>query len=83
LLIQLFNHLNKSTSKSTNEAANCYLAASSFGLNVNTPLLASKSNKKDILKRLDDFDFVEEVSGDYTGTLTGLGASHDSRRNRD
>ena len=37
----------------------------------------------DILKRLDDFDFVEEVTGDYTGTLTGLGASHDSRRHRD
>ena len=33
----------------------------------------------DILKRLDEFDF-EEVTGDYTGTLTGLGASHDSRR---
>ena len=37
----------------------------------------------DILKRLDDFDFVEEVSGDYTGTLTGMGASHDVRRYRD
>ena len=37
----------------------------------------------DILKRLDDFDFVEEVTGDYTGTLTGLGASHDSRRHRE
>jgi hypothetical protein len=24
----------------------------------------------DILKMLNDFDFVEEVSGDYTGTLT-------------
>ena len=36
----------------------------------------------DILKRLDDFDFVEEVSGDYTGTLTGMGASHDVRRCR-
>jgi hypothetical protein len=34
----------------------------------------------DILKRLDDFDFVEEIAGDYTGTLTGLGASHESRR---
>jgi|SRR5215212_4274469 hypothetical protein len=33
----------------------------------------------DILKRLDDFDFVEEIAGDYTGTLTGLGASHDAR----
>jgi hypothetical protein len=31
----------------------------------------------DILKRLDDFGFVEEVSGDYTGTLTGLGTSHE------
>src|ERR671932_102973 len=37
----------------------------------------------DILKRLDDFDFVEEITGDYTGTLTGLGASHDVRRYRD
>jgi hypothetical protein len=36
----------------------------------------------DILKRLDEFDFVEEVSGDYTGTLTGMGASHDVRRCR-
>jgi hypothetical protein len=36
----------------------------------------------DILKRLDEFDFVEEVSGDYTGTLTGLGASHDPRKYR-
>jgi hypothetical protein len=35
----------------------------------------------DILKKLDDFDFVEEIAGDYTGTLTGLGASHDARRN--
>ena len=34
----------------------------------------------DILKRLDDFDFVEEISGDYSGTLTGMGASHDVRR---
>jgi hypothetical protein len=33
----------------------------------------------DILKRLNDFDFVNEVSGDYTGTLTGRGASHESR----
>jgi hypothetical protein len=33
----------------------------------------------DILKRLDDFEFVEEVTGDYTGTLTGLGASHEPR----
>ena len=30
----------------------------------------------DILKRLDDFEFVEEITGDYTGTLTALGASH-------
>jgi hypothetical protein len=35
----------------------------------------------DILKTLDGFDFVEEIAGDYTGTLTGLGASHDARRN--
>jgi hypothetical protein len=34
----------------------------------------------DILKRLDEFEFVEEIAGDYTGTLTGLGASHESRR---
>jgi hypothetical protein len=33
----------------------------------------------DILKKLDDFEFVEEVTGDYTGTLTALGASHESR----
>jgi hypothetical protein len=34
----------------------------------------------DILRRLNDFEFVEEITGDYTGTLTGLGASHQSRR---
>ena len=33
----------------------------------------------DILKRLDDFEFVQEVTGDYTGTLTGFGASHEPR----
>ena len=33
----------------------------------------------DILKRLDDFEFVEEITGDYTGTLTALGASHEPR----
>jgi hypothetical protein len=33
----------------------------------------------DILKRLNDFDFVNEVSGDYTGTLTGRGASHERK----
>ena len=33
----------------------------------------------DILKRLDVFEFVEEVTGDYTGTLTALGASHEPR----
>jgi hypothetical protein len=33
----------------------------------------------DILKRLNDFDFVIEVSGDYTGTPTGRGASHECR----
>ena len=33
----------------------------------------------DILKRLDKFEFVEEITGDYTGTLTGLGASHEPR----
>src|SRR3954447_23351019 len=31
----------------------------------------------DILKRLDDFEFVEGITGDYTGTLTALGASHE------
>ena len=34
----------------------------------------------DILKTLNDFDFVLEVTGDYTGTLTGRGASHEPRR---
>ena len=34
----------------------------------------------DILKRLDEFEFVEEITGDYTGTLTGRGASHEPRR---
>ena len=34
----------------------------------------------DILKRLGDFEFVQEITGDYTGTLTGRGASHESRR---
>jgi hypothetical protein len=33
----------------------------------------------DILKRLNEFEFVEEITGDYTGTLTGMGASHESR----
>ena len=33
----------------------------------------------DILKRLDVFEFVEDVTGDYTGTLTALGASHEPR----
>ena len=33
----------------------------------------------DILKRLNDFEFVEEITGDYTGTLTGMGASHEAR----
>ena len=33
----------------------------------------------DILKRLDDFEFVEEITGDYTGALTALGASHEPR----
>jgi hypothetical protein len=36
----------------------------------------------DILKRLDDFDFVEEVAGDYTGTLIGRGASHEHGKYR-
>ena len=34
----------------------------------------------DILKRLNDFEFVQEITGDYTGTLTGIGAAHESRR---
>ena len=33
----------------------------------------------EILKALQDFDFVLEVTGDYTGTLTGRGASHEPR----
>ena len=33
----------------------------------------------EILKKMDDFDFVREVTGDYTGTLTGRGASHEAR----
>jgi hypothetical protein len=32
------------------------------------------------LKEISDSEDVIEVTGDYTGTLTGLGASHDSRR---
>jgi hypothetical protein len=31
----------------------------------------------DILKRLNDFDFVVEVTGDYTGAITAVGASHE------
>ena len=31
------------------------------------------------LKKVQDFDFVLEVTGDYTGTLTGRGASHEPR----
>jgi hypothetical protein len=34
----------------------------------------------DIIKRLADFEFVEEITGDYTGTLTALGASHERTR---
>ena len=34
------------------------------------------------LKVLQDFDFVSEVTGDYTGTLTGRGASHEPRGRR-
>jgi hypothetical protein len=37
----------------------------------------------DILRRLNDFEFVEEVTGDYTGALTGVGASHEHRGHRD
>jgi hypothetical protein len=33
----------------------------------------------DILEKLEAFEFVEEVTGDYTGTLTGVGASHEAR----
>jgi hypothetical protein len=36
----------------------------------------------DILKRLNGFEFVEEVTGDYTGTLTALGASHEPKVHR-
>jgi len=32
----------------------------------------------EILKTLQNFDFVLEVTGDYTGTLTGRGASHEA-----
>ena len=32
------------------------------------------------LKEISDSEDVIEVTGDYTGTLTGLGASHDTRR---
>lgn len=37
----------------------------------------------EILKRLNDFDFVNEISGDYTGTLTGRGASHERTSHTD
>ena len=33
----------------------------------------------DILKKLNDLDFVIDVSGDYTGSPTGTGASHERR----
>jgi hypothetical protein len=33
----------------------------------------------DIIKRL-AVEFVEEITGDYTGTLTALGASHERTR---
>jgi hypothetical protein len=33
------------------------------------------------LKEISDSEDVIEVTGDYTGTLTGLGASHDTKRN--
>ena len=36
-----------------------------------------------MVKRLNDFDFVNEVCGDYTGTLTGRGGSHERRSNSD
>ena len=32
----------------------------------------------EILKTLQNFEFVLEVTGDYTGTLTGRGASHEA-----
>jgi hypothetical protein len=35
----------------------------------------------DILKKLNDFEFIEEITGGYTGTLTSMGASHESRIN--
>src|ERR687886_2845347 len=36
----------------------------------------------DILKRLNDFEFVQEITGDYTGTLTGRGAAHEPREHK-
>jgi hypothetical protein len=33
----------------------------------------------EILKKLNDLDFVFDINGDYTGTLTGRGASHEPR----
>lgn len=33
----------------------------------------------DILKKLNDLDFVIDVAGDYTGSPTGTGASHERR----
>jgi hypothetical protein len=33
----------------------------------------------DILKKLNDFNFVIDVSGDYTGSPTATGASHERR----
>ena len=36
----------------------------------------------DILKRLNDFEFVEEITGDYSCTLTGIGASHEPREHK-
>jgi hypothetical protein len=37
----------------------------------------------DILKRLNEFDFVQEITSDYIGTLTGRGASHEHRKHRE
>jgi hypothetical protein len=44
-----------------------------------THYVTNMSLTLDMLKTLNDFDFVLEVTGDHTGTLTGRGASHEPR----
>ena len=34
------------------------------------------------ITKSDRFEFVEEIPGDYTGTLTALGASHEPKVHR-